>query len=72
MEEFLGKFANFKKGVIAEWLLLKLAVSFENFIIKCSSKLISAMPTDINQSMSMNRFYLIETLIFMRDFFVFP
>ena len=29
-------------------------------------------PTDINQSMSTNRFYPIETLIFIQDFFCFP
>ena len=29
-------------------------------------------PTDINQSISMNQFYPIEALIFIRDFFVFP
>ena len=29
-------------------------------------------PTDIKQSISMNQFYSIQTLIFVRDFFVFP
>ena len=29
-------------------------------------------PTDINQSISMNQFHLIEALIFIQDFFVFP
>ena len=72
MKEFVGKLANFKKGVIAEWLLVNLAVTFpENFILKCGSKLISAMPTDIHQSISINRFYLIEILIFIWDFLFF-